>query len=160
MNELSFQPGDPVYLHKAVVPTGQYCKFLRPWKAATVLRKVGDMNYRVRLEGNGKTILVHHNRLKPRDTSAVGVTQGESGVSVGLDVARVPDVGAEPGSDVDQSLVPDVGVGPTGLSSSDVYQSDVPVVGVGPTGPLGCDWPTGMMSMMWVWSQLGYPVLL
>ena len=75
-----------------------------------MLRKVGDMNYRVRLEGNGKTILVHHSRLKPRDTSAVSVTQGESGVSVGHDVARVPDVGAEPsrlpGSDVDSLLSP------------------------------------------------------
>ena len=124
LNEFSFQPGDPVYLHKAVVPAGQYYKFLRPWKAATVLRKVGDMNYRVRLESNGKTILVHHNRLKPRAASAVSVSQGESGVSVGPDVARVPDVGAEPGrphgSDVSQSDVPDVGVELAGLSGSAV----------------------------------------
>ena len=43
LNETWFNVGDPVYLHKAVVPAGQYYKFLRPWKAATVvLRKVGD----------------------------------------------------------------------------------------------------------------------
>ena len=75
LNETWFNVGDPVYLHKAVVPAGQYYKFLRPWKAATVLRKVGDMNYRVRLEGSGKTVLVHHNRLKPRAASAVAVSE-------------------------------------------------------------------------------------
>lgn len=87
LNEYSFQPGDPVYLHKAVVPAGQYYKFHRPWKAATVLRKVGDMNYRVQLDGSRKTILVHHNRLKPRALPELSGTCVErEPESVGLDV--------------------------------------------------------------------------
>ena len=86
LNEFSFEPGDAVYLHKAVVPAGQYYKFLRPWKAATVLRKVGDLNYRVRLDGNGKTILVHHNRLKPRVTAPSSAPEEPGPGAVDVDV--------------------------------------------------------------------------
>ena len=66
VNDFNFAPGDAVYLHKGVVPKGAYYKFLRPWKPAVIVDKVGDLNYRVRLEGAKSTLLVHHNRLKPR----------------------------------------------------------------------------------------------
>ncbi|XP_043196727.1 protein NYNRIN-like [Amphibalanus amphitrite] len=66
INDFKFAPGDRVYLHKGVVPKGSYYKFLRPWKPAVVIAKVGDMNYRIRLDGAKATLLVHHNRLKPR----------------------------------------------------------------------------------------------
>ena len=66
MNEFDYKEGDLVFLHKAVVPKGQYYKFVRPWKAAVIVAKVGDLNYRIRVTGSRKTLLVHHNRLKPR----------------------------------------------------------------------------------------------
>ena len=62
----NFSPGDKVYLHKGVVPRGAYYKFLRPRKPAVVVDKVGELNYRIRVLGAKSTLLVHHNRLKPR----------------------------------------------------------------------------------------------
>ena len=66
INEFTYLPGNKVYLHKGVVPRGQYYKFLRPWKRAVVVDQVGPLNYRIRLEGAKSTLIVHHNRLKPR----------------------------------------------------------------------------------------------
>ena len=66
LNEFAYQPGDPVFLLNRVPRKGEYYKFVRPWKAATVQAKVGDLNYRIRVEDSGKLLLVHHNRLKPR----------------------------------------------------------------------------------------------
>ena len=66
LNEFDYKQGDLVFLYKAVVPRGQYYKFVRPWKPAVVVAKVGDLNYRIRVAGSSKTLLVHHNRLKPR----------------------------------------------------------------------------------------------
>lgn len=77
MNDFNFQPGDKVYLHKGVVPKGAYYKFLRPWKPAVVVDKVGALNYRIRVLGAKSTLLVHHNRLKPR----VDTGEGESPVT-------------------------------------------------------------------------------
>ena len=65
LNHFAYAVGDRVLLHRAVVPRGQYYKFIRPYKSAIVKAKVGDMNYRVQLEGSRRTILVHHNRLSP-----------------------------------------------------------------------------------------------
>ena len=65
LNHFTYAVGDKVLLHRAVVPRGQYYKFIRPYKAAIVKAKVGDMNYRVQLEGSRRSILVHHNRLSP-----------------------------------------------------------------------------------------------
>ena len=53
-------------MHKGVVPKGAYYKFLRPWKPAVIVDKVGELNYRIRVLGAKSTLLVHHNRLKPR----------------------------------------------------------------------------------------------
>ena len=63
LNELEFSVGETVLLHRAVVPRGQYYKFLRPYKRAVILSRLGPLNYRVRPEGARKTITVHHNRL-------------------------------------------------------------------------------------------------
>ena len=68
MNEFTYHPGDPVYLFKRVAGRGKYYKFIRPWKTATIEAQVGDLNYRIRLQDSGKTLLVHHNRLKPRSS--------------------------------------------------------------------------------------------
>ena len=71
LNELSFSVGECVLLHRAVVPRGQYYKFLRPYKRAVILDKLSPLNYRVRPDGARKTITVHHNRLsKVRPTPA------------------------------------------------------------------------------------------
>ena len=88
MNEFNFQPGDGVFVYKNVVPRGQYYKFVRPWKPATVLRKIGDVNYRVKLRDTGKSILVHHNRLKPDDLSSLGDSRGSRGVSPAGELER------------------------------------------------------------------------
>ena len=54
------------------------------------------MNYRVRLEGSGKTVLVHHNRLKPRAASAVAVSEStDPGVAGGPGAAHTADVRAD-----------------------------------------------------------------
>ena len=90
LNEFSYKEGDLVFLFKAVVPRGQYYKFVRPWKPAVIVAKVGDLNYRIRVVGSRKTLLVHHNRLKPRSESVVtsreptdseSPTEAESGVA-------------------------------------------------------------------------------
>ena len=62
----SFQEGDSVYLFRSVAQRGQYYKFIRPWKPAVVVKKLSDVNYRVRVLGGKKSVVVHHNRLKPR----------------------------------------------------------------------------------------------
>ena len=66
LTQHQFDVGDPVYLFKSVVPRGEYYKFVRPWKAAIVTANLSDLNYRVRLLGGRKSVVVHHNRLKPR----------------------------------------------------------------------------------------------
>ena len=63
LNELSYVVGEQVLLHRAVAPKGQYYKFLRPYRRAVILEKLGAVNYRVRLEGGRRTLTVHHNRL-------------------------------------------------------------------------------------------------
>ena len=78
VNEHSYRPGDKVYLHKGVVPRGQYYKFLRPWKRAVVLDQVGPLNYRIKVDGAKSTLVVHHNRLKPRTDSGCELSAGES----------------------------------------------------------------------------------
>jgi hypothetical protein len=71
LNELSFSVGEHVLLHRAVVPRGQYYKFLRPYKRAVIVEQLSPLNYRVRPDGARKTITVHHNRLaKARPTPA------------------------------------------------------------------------------------------
>ena len=77
-NDFNFSPGDKVYLHKGVVPKGAYYKFLRPWKPAVVVDKAGELNYRIRLDGAKKTLLVHHNRLKPRTVPDPGISPSAS----------------------------------------------------------------------------------
>ena len=64
--EREYSAGDAVYLFRKVVRRGEYHKFVRPWKAAVVLSRVGDLNYRIKVESGRKVIVVHHNRLKPR----------------------------------------------------------------------------------------------
>ena len=63
LNEFSYDVGERVLLHRAVVPKGQYYKFLRPYRRAVILEKLGPVNYRVRLEGARRALTVHHNRL-------------------------------------------------------------------------------------------------
>ena len=53
-------------LFKNVPKRGEYYKFVRPWKPAVIVSIHGELNYTVRLEGTGKILRVHHNRLKPR----------------------------------------------------------------------------------------------
>ena len=63
LNSFSYVEGDRV-MCRNVAARGQYYKFVRPWKPAVIVSKIGDLNYRVRLEG-GQMLSVHHNRLKP-----------------------------------------------------------------------------------------------
>ena len=63
LNEFHCDVGETVLLHRAVVPKGRYCKFLRPYRRAVILEKLGPVNYRVRLEGARRALTVHHNRL-------------------------------------------------------------------------------------------------
>ena len=70
MNEFSFVKGQTVRLHKAAVPKGQYYKFTRPYKRAKIISQVGPLNYRVKVEGRDRPILVHHNRLSPCETDS------------------------------------------------------------------------------------------
>ena len=79
LNELEFSVGETVRLHRAVVPRGQYYKFLRPYKRAVVIDKLGPLNYRVRPEGAHKTITVHHNRLAKVHPSPAPRAQSSSG---------------------------------------------------------------------------------
>ena len=78
INSFNYSPGDKVYLHKGVVPKGAYYKFIRPWKPAVVVDKVGELNYRIKLDGSRSTLLVHHNRLKPRTTPDSDTTSRRS----------------------------------------------------------------------------------
>ena len=64
LNSFSYVEGDRVMLCRNVAARGQYYKFVRAWKPAVIVSKIGELNYRVRLEG-GEMLLVHHNRLKP-----------------------------------------------------------------------------------------------
>ena len=64
--ERKYSPGEDVYLFRKLVKKGEYHKFVRPWRAAKILTRVGDMNYRIKVEGSRKVLVVHHNRLKPR----------------------------------------------------------------------------------------------
>ena len=68
-----FQEGDSVYLFRSVAQSRQYYKFIRPWKPAVIVKKLSDLNYRVRVLGGKKSVVVHHNRLKPRDDPSVPV---------------------------------------------------------------------------------------
>ena len=70
-NEFVFVSGQTVRLHKPAVPKGQYYKFTRPYKRAKILAQVGPLNYRVKVEGRDRPILVHHNRLSPCVTDGV-----------------------------------------------------------------------------------------
>ena len=67
LNSFTYNPGDPVMLFRNVARRGEYYKFVRPWKSAVIVSQVGDLNYRVRTE-DGKMLMVHHNRLKPRQS--------------------------------------------------------------------------------------------
>ena len=117
INEFSYAPGDTIYLHKAVVPKGQYYKFLRPWKSGTVIDKVGPLNYRIKLDGAKSTLLVHHNRLKPR---SVVSNPSDGPVPVGIDSQRSDPVprGAERAVGVDGNSVSGGGFQCNGLSES------------------------------------------
>ena len=64
LNSFTYQEGDRVMLCRNVAARGKYYKFVRPWKPAVIVSKIGELNYRVRLEG-GQMLSVHHNRLKP-----------------------------------------------------------------------------------------------
>ena len=72
LNEFDYVVGEQVLLHRAVVPKGQYFKFMRPYRRAVILEKLGPLNYRVRLEGARRALTVHHNRLTkiPEQTPA------------------------------------------------------------------------------------------
>ena len=96
VNEFTYLPGDKIYLHRGVVPKGQYYKFLRPWKRGVVVDPVGPLNYRIRLEGSNSTLIVHHNRLKPRAESDIGgdslpTTGPASAVSASATEVRQPE---------------------------------------------------------------------
>ena len=72
LNSFSYSVGDRVMLCRNVAARGKYYKFVRPWKPAVIVSKIGELNYRVRLEG-GKMLSVHHNRLKPCPLPAQGL---------------------------------------------------------------------------------------
>ena len=86
LNTFSYKAGDNVSLFKNVPKKGEYYKFVRPWKPAVIVSVHGELNYSVRLEGSGKILRVHHNRLKPRlcsdqATAPVSSVEGEVGWS-------------------------------------------------------------------------------
>lgn len=108
LNEHEFCPGDEVLLYKNVVPAGQYYKFVRPWKPARIVKKLGAVNYRVRLHGRSKTIVVHHNRLRPAPaplTSPAPLSQSPAGGEVNSPVPRVGAAGPVPVVTAPQSPV-------------------------------------------------------
>lgn len=96
-NEFTYAPGDSVLLYRSVVPKGQYYKFVRPWKRAIVKAKLGEFNYRVRLEGTRKNLVVHHNRLKP--APPVTPSSRTPGTAAGDDVQLQPQNRAAVGKD-------------------------------------------------------------
>lgn len=65
----------PVILCSCIVmcPRGEYYKFLRPWQRAVIVEPCGPLNYRVRGEGKRRSLVVHHNRLKPDNTATRGL---------------------------------------------------------------------------------------
>lgn len=80
LNEFKYQPGQVVRLHRAAVPRGEYYKFTRPYKKAKILAQVGPLNYRVRVTGKSRPVIVHHNRLSP--CASVDVSEGEVGPAI------------------------------------------------------------------------------
>lgn len=69
MNAFEYQVGDRVMLFRKVPKRGEYYKFVRPWRPATIVGKRGELNYKIRTE-DGKMLSVHHNRLKPNPSPA------------------------------------------------------------------------------------------
>ena len=102
LNERSYRTGDCVFLYRNVTKRGEYHKFLRPWRPAVVVEQCGPLNYRVREEGKRRSVVVHHNRLKPDNTVGNGADdrRNASGNRPGLPVAprlpAVPDLLDEP----------------------------------------------------------------
>ena len=61
INQFTCAPGDRVLLHRAVVPRGQYYKFIRPYKAAVVKAKVGDTGCFINNVTNSKRNISRNN---------------------------------------------------------------------------------------------------
>ena len=153
LNTFSFQIGDKVSLFKNVPKRGEYYKFVRPWKPAVIVSIHGELNYTIRLEGTGKILRVHHNRLKPRQcpeqepenvTSRTGKADGTD-PSLGVEgvVDGPVDAGRQRSGRAMQTMTPDSSdsrdsltlVGPP-LPPTDSPQSDP---GVGPPRGAGSD---------------------
>lgn len=66
-NNFPFQTSELVWLHQPKVEKGDVYKFHSPWRGPfTVLEKVNEVNYKVRLfDGSGPAKVVHRNNLKP-----------------------------------------------------------------------------------------------
>ena len=89
----NFQEGDSVYLFRSVAKSGEYYKFIRPWKPAVIVKKLSELNYRVRVLGGKKSVVVHHNRLKPRDDLSAPVAAPDVSVPSSAVMSPSPDAG-------------------------------------------------------------------
>jgi hypothetical protein len=80
----SLKEGDRVWLNNKAVPKGLRRKFHTPWTGPyVVIKRLGKVNYHIKPgSGNGKTKVVHRNRLKldirqPRIEETLSVDQPE-----------------------------------------------------------------------------------
>ena len=94
LNERSYRPGDNVFLYRNVPKRGEYHKFVRPWRSAVIVEQCGPLNYRVREEGKRRSIVVHHNRLKPDNTMGRDLVPGRE---IDRTAAREPVLPVWPG---------------------------------------------------------------
>ncbi|XP_043206108.1 uncharacterized protein LOC122372666 [Amphibalanus amphitrite] len=65
VNQMQYQVGDRVWLHRAVGRKGLSPKLQSPWSGPfDIIEVLSPQNYRLRLK-NGRKVVVHHDHLKP-----------------------------------------------------------------------------------------------
>jgi hypothetical protein len=62
----NYSKGDKVWYYKAERRPGLYPKFQRPWIGPiTIIDRINDVLYRIKIGPKSKPRVVHHNKLKP-----------------------------------------------------------------------------------------------
>jgi hypothetical protein len=62
----NYSKGDKVWYYKAERRPGLYPKFQRPWIGPiTIIDRINDALYRIKIGPKSKPRVVHHNKLKP-----------------------------------------------------------------------------------------------
>ncbi|XP_043208845.1 uncharacterized protein LOC122374269 [Amphibalanus amphitrite] len=66
VNQLTYQVGDFIWVHKPVRTVGKSPKLQRPWSGPFMVMEIlSPQSYRVKEEGSRKSFVVHHDRIKP-----------------------------------------------------------------------------------------------